>query len=309
MSQEEIDQGIKLKEKNESKLAALIDAATQGETRVDSVVPGLTLHRWEMPTDPASYLMGPSICLIGQGKKRVFLGEEAYVYDAHSYLLTSVDLPLSAHILDASAEKPYLGVTLALDLTVIADLMLDQGMEAPRVPRDRLGLAVSQLSAPLLDAMERLIALQGKPEESAVLAPLIRKEISYRLLTGEQGDRLRHIVSAGSHSYQVARAIDWLKENFRASFKVEDLAARSGLSPSAFHSHFRAMTAMSPLQFQKKMRLSEARRLMFTEHLDAGTAAFEVGYESPSQFSREYRRLFGAPPLRDMKNLGQIPAG
>jgi AraC-like DNA-binding protein len=198
---------------------------------------------------------------------------------------------------------PYLGLTMELDLRMIAQLMLDNGMPSAHPSKDLLGIAVSEVSMPLLDAFNRLLDLLEHPEDIPALAPLIRQEIFYRLLIGEQGPRLRQITSIGNHGYQIARAIDWLKENFSKPVKIEELAGKVGLSVSAFHNHFRSMTAMSPLQFQKKMRLNEARRLMLSEHLDASRAAFEVGYESPSQFSREYSRLFGSPPIRDIKNL------
>ncbi len=167
-------------------------------------------------------------------------------------------------------------------------------------------MAVSEVPLPLLNAFQRLIDLLDDPESIPVLAPLVHREIFYRLLVGEQGPRLRQIVTAGSHSHQIARAIDWLKDNFKEPLRVDDLAAYSGMSTSSFHHHFRSLTAMSPLQFQKRLRLNEARQLMLTERLDAASASFQVGYESPSQFSREYNRLFGAPPLRDIRNLNQV---
>ena len=290
-------------------LAGRIAQWAAGENTRETQIPGLTLHRWETPTEPTSYMLGPSICLIGQGRKRVFLGEEHYVYDAHSFLITSVDLPVVAQIIEASSDKPYLGLTLELDLRTIAQLMLGNNMPSIRPVRERRGMAVSAVSPPLLDAFQRLIDLLECPGDIGALAPLIKQEIFYRLLVGEQGARLRQIISVDNRSYQIARAIDWLKENFDKPLRIEDLASRVGLSTSAFHNHFRCMTAMSPLQFQKRMRLNEARRLMLTEHLDASTAAFEVGYDSPSQFSREYSRLFGAPPMRDIRNLTQVPAG
>jgi AraC-like DNA-binding protein len=242
----------------------------------------------------------------GQGRKRLFLGEDTYVYDAHRFLITSVDLLVVAQIVEASSEKPYLGLTMELDLRMIAQLLLDNDMPSSRPTKDRLGIAVSEVSIPLLDAFNRLLDLLAHPDDIPALAPLIQQEIFYRLLMGEQGPRLRQITSIGNHGYRIARAIDWLKDNFSKPVKVENLAGKAGLSVSAFHSHFRSMTAMSLLQFQKKMCLNEARRLMMAEHFDASRAAFEVGYESPSQFSREYSRLFGAPPLRDIKNLNQI---
>jgi AraC-like DNA-binding protein len=252
-------------------------------------------------------MLAPSICLIGQGRKRLFLGEDVYIYDAHRFLITSVDLPVVTQILEASSERPYLGLTMELDLRMIAQLMLDNDIPLSRPANDRLGIAVSEVSVPLLDAFDRLLDLLEHPEDIPALAPLVQQEIFYRLLMGEQGARLRQITSIGNHGYQIARAIDWLKDNFSKPVKVEELAGKAGLSVSAFHNHFRSMTAMSPLQFQKRMRLNEARRLMLMNHLDVSRAAFEVGYESPSQFSREYSRLFGAPPMRDIKNLVQDP--
>ena len=290
-------------------LADRIARWTAGRNHFESPVLGLNLHRWETTTEPTSYMLPPSICLIGQGRKRLFLGEETYVYDTHRYLITSVDLPVVTQIIEASPEAPYLGLTLELDLRLIAQLMVGQEMPSGRPSAERLGIAVSAVSAPLLDAFNRLIDLLETPDDIPTLAPLVKQEIFYRLLRGEQGPLLRQITGAGNHGYQISRAIDWLKANFSKPVKVEELASKAGLSLSAFHNHFRAMTAMSPLQYQKRMRLNEARRLMLTEHVDASRAAFKVGYESPSQFSREYSRQFGAPPMRDIKNLIQDSAG
>lgn len=289
-------------------LAKRIARWTAGRNMLESPIPGLNLHRWETPTEPTSYMLPPSICLIGQGRKRLFLGEETYIYDAHRYLVTSVDLPVVTQIIEASSDAPYLGLTLELDLRLIAQLMLGQEMPSDRPSKERLGIAVSEVSASLLDAFNRLLDLLESPDDIPALAPLVKQEIFYRLLRGEQGPRLRQITSVGNHGYHISRAIDWLKANFSKPVKMEELASRAGLSLSAFHNHFRAMTAMSPLQYQKRMRLNEARRLMLTEHVDASRAAFQVGYESPSQFSREYSRQFGAPPMRDIKSLIQDSA-
>jgi AraC-like DNA-binding protein len=286
-------------------LADRIARWTAGRNLFESPIPGLNLHRWETPTDPTSYMLPPSICLIGQGRKRLFLGEETYVYDAHRFLITSVDLPVVTQVIEAGRDAPYLGLTLELDLRLIAQLMVGQDMPSGRASRERLGIAVSAVSGPLLDAFNRLIDLLDTPDDVPALAPLVKQEIFYRLLRGEQGPLLRQITSVGNHGYQISRAIDWLKDNFSKPVKIEELASKAGLSLSAFHNHFRAMTAMSPLQYQKRMRLNEARRLMLTEHVDASRAAFKVGYESPSQFSREYSRQFGLPPTRDIKNLIQ----
>lgn len=289
-----------------SALATLIARFTSGLNRLDTPIEGLSLHRWETATEPTSYILPPSICLIGQGRKRLFLGEQAYLYDADHFLITSVNLPVVSQIVEASRDAPYLGLTMSLDLRVIGQLILEHDMQQSRASRDRVGVAVSKLPAPLFDAFQRLIGLLDQPDDIPAQAPLIQKEIFYRLLTGEQGPRLRQIVSAGNHSYRIARAIDWLKANFDKAIRVEELAGKAGLSVSAFHNHFRAVTAMSPLQFQKQMRLSEARRLMLAEQIDASSAAFRVGYESPSQFSREYSRMFGEPPMRDISRLRLI---
>ncbi|MCB1739824.1 MAG: AraC family transcriptional regulator [Gammaproteobacteria bacterium] len=290
-------------------LADRIARWTTGRNRLDTPIKRLSLHRWETRTEPTSYMLPPSICLIGQGRKRLLLGESTYTYDAHRLIVTTVDLPVVTQVIEASSEKPYLGLTLELDLRVIAQLILNQDMPAARPPQNRLGLAVSSVSAPLLDAFNRMLDLLADPDDIPGLAPLLTQEILYRLLRSEQGPLLRQIASVGNHGYQISRAIDWLKANLSTSVKIEELASKANLSPSAFHNHFRANTAMSPLQYQKRMRLNEARRLMFTEHIDASKAAYAVGYESPSQFSREYSRQFGAPPMRDIKSLSQESIG
>ena len=289
----------------DNKLSGLIASLIGQKARIDTDVPGLSLHRWTEPTDPTSYMLAPSICLIGQGRKRLFLGEETFIYDAEHFLITSVELPVVTQIIEASPEKPYLGLTMELDLRLISQLMIDNQITPDKKQTDRCGIGVSRLPGNLKDAFCRLLGLASQPEDIEPLAPLIQQEIFYRLLKSDQGPRLRNITSNANHGYQIARTIEWLKENFSKPVKVEDLASNSGMSVSAFHNHFRSMTAMSPLQFQKKMRLNEARRLMLAEHLDASKAAFEVGYESPSQFSREYSRLFGAPPMKDIRQLSQ----
>ena len=234
------------------------------------------------------------------------LGDDAYVYDAHHFLLTSVDLPTFVQVIKASPEKPYLGLVLNIDQREISQLMVDSNLPPPRPQQSSRGMATGEVTLPLLTAFQRLIDLLAEPKDIPILAPVIQREIFYRLLVGDQGARLRQMASAGSQSQQIARAINWLKSNFTQPLRIDDLAAQVNMSTSTFHHHFRAVTAMSPLQYQKWLRLNEARRLLLAEKQDATTAAFQVGYESPSQFSREYSRLFGAPPLRDITNLRQI---
>lgn len=290
----------------EAALQALVKCIARctekGEQQV-TAIPALSLFRRDEPTEPISGMYEPSVCLIAQGAKRVLLGDDTYIYDAHNYLITSVHLPTIVQIIEASPEKPYLGLRLKLDLREVSQLMVDSNLPQPRPQQSSRGMATSEVTLPLLNAFQRLIELLSEEKDIPILAPVIEREIIYRLLVGEQGARLRQIASAGSQSQQIARAIDWLKGNFTEPLSINDLAAQASMSTSTFHHHFRSMTALSPLQFQKQLRLNEARRLMLTERLDAATAAFQVGYESPSQFSREYNRLFGAPPLRDISHL------
>lgn len=277
----------------------------QGELRT-TAIPDLSLFKREAPTDAMSGMYEPSICVIAQGAKRVILGDDTFVYDPHHYLLTSVHLPTVVQIIEASSEKPYLGLKLKLDLREMSLLMVDSNLPAPRTLQSERGMATGEVTPELLNAFQRLVDLLFNEQDIPILAPTIKREILYRLLIGEQGRRLRQIASAGSQSQQVARTVEYMKESFAEPLPVEDLAAKAGMSVSTFHSHFRAMTALSPLQFQKQLRLQEARRLMLADHLDAASAAFSVGYESPSQFSREYSRFFGSPPLRDISTLRQL---
>ncbi|HHG3114083.1 AraC family transcriptional regulator N-terminal domain-containing protein [Vibrio parahaemolyticus] len=288
------------------KLAKLIDRWTGDANQYDTPISGLRFSRWTTPTPPTSYTHNPSICLIAQGRKRVLLGEESFIYDANHFLISSVDLPIIANIIEASEEQPYLGLIMELDLTEISQLIIDSELAFTQSKEAQKGIAVGELSESLLGAFVRLAELLDEGQNIKILAPIIKREIFYRLLMSEQGTRLHQIVTAGSHSHQIAKAIDWLKNNFVKPLSVGDLASYTGMSKSSFYTHFRSMTSMTsmtPLQFQKKLRLSEARRLMLTENLDAMAATFKVGYESPSQFSREYSRLFGAPPSKDIKSL------
>ncbi len=285
------------------KLAKLIDRWTGDANQYDTPISGLRFSRWTTPTPPTSYTHNPSICLIAQGRKRVLLGEESFIYDANHFLISSVDLPIIANIIEASEEQPYLGLIMELDLTEISQLIVDSELAFTQSKEAQKGIAVGELSESLLNAFVRFAELLDEGQNIKILAPIIKREIFYRLLMSEQGTRLHQIVTAGSHSHQIAKAIDWLKNNFVKPLSVGDLASYTGMSKSSFYTHFRSMTSMTPLQFQKKLRLSEARRLMLTENLDAMAATFKVGYESPSQFSREYSRLFGAPPSKDIKSL------
>jgi AraC-like DNA-binding protein len=290
-------------------LAKSIARWTDKDGLLVTAISALSLSRRDAPTGPTSYMYEPSLCVVAQGAKRVLLGDDTYVLDEHHFLLTSVDLPTVVQIIEASREKPYLGLILKLDRREISQLMADSDLPPPRAQPSSRGMATGEVTWPLLSACQRLLDLLAAPQDIPILAPLIQREIMYRLPVGEKGARLRQIASAGSQSHQIAQAIEWLKRHYTRPLRIEDLAAQAHMSPSTFHHHFRALTAMSPLQYQKWLRLNEARRLMLTERLDAATAAFQVGYASPSQFSREYRRVFGAPPLRDITSLRHMAGG
>lgn len=270
---------------------------------VSTAIAALKLFQQTAPSEPVSCMYDPSVTLIVRGRKRVLLGEDIYLYDAGELLIASVDLPAIGQIVDACPEHSFLALTMKLDQRVMSELILEGSLRPPRSEPTERGMAVGQATVPLYQAFQRLVDLLDTPDAIGVLAPLIQREILYRLMVSEQGTRLWQIASMGSQGQRIARAIDWLKAHAADELRVDQLAALVQMSTSTFHHHFRALTAMSPLQFQKNLRLHEARRLMLAEQMDASTAAFRVGYESPSQFGREYSRLFGAPPLRDIASL------
>lgn len=266
-------------------------------------VPGVALVRASSPTQPLPSLYEPSLCIVVQGRKRSVLRREVYVYDPLNYLVVSVTLPVSGQILEATTERPYLCLRLTIDVTIVAELLSQ--VAAPPVDRDRSdrGLFVARMSEEMLDAVLRLMRLLDSPQDAVVLAPLAVREIHYRALTGQLGYRLQELCSAGGQAQRIARAINLIKGRFAEPLRIEELADALHMSVSSLHHHFKAVTAMSPLQFQKHVRLHEARKLMLTEGTDAASAAHRVGYESASQFSREYRRLFGAPPRREIEAM------
>jgi AraC-like DNA-binding protein len=239
----------------------------------------------------------------------VLLGSELFRYDTENYLLVSMQLPLVSRIVEASEDDPYLAFRLVLDPAMIAAVMVDAGEAALRGGDSVRGLAVSVLEQELSDAILRLVRLVDSPLEYRMLAPLVKREIVFRLLMGQQGARLRHVAVLGGQSHRIAKAVDRLKASFDKPLRIEDLARDLGMSVSGFHHHFKAVTAMSPLQFQKQIRLQEARRLMLGDGLDAASAGHKVGYDNPSHFSREYKRLFGEPPMRDVERLQALAVG
>jgi AraC-like DNA-binding protein len=290
---------------NIDELAAAIARHAPEPGMMGTAIPGLTLIRGDRPSVPVPAVYEASLCLIAQGSKRVSLGDHSVVYDASRYLLVSVDLPLVGHVLDASPEHPYLCCKIDLDQAALADLLAADA--APVTRADLPVLAVYPGDPDLTDAACRLVRLLDRPEAVPALAPLIGREILYRLLTGPHGPLLRQMAVADSHLGQVSRAIARIRRGYQQQLRIDDIATAAGMSASSLHAHFKAVTRMTPLEYQKHLRLQEARRLMLTDGASAGTAGFAVGYESQSQFSREYRRLFGAPPRRDIERLQSAP--
>lgn len=265
--------------------------------------PGLHLARFSQPIGPLHLSLPPSFCVIAQGTKDVVIGAKTFRYDPAHYLVTSLELPLSGSVVEATPELPYLSLRLVLDAAIVTAMMVEAGAVQQSGNRSVTAVGVSRLDADLLDAALRLVRLTETPNEYRVLAPLVTQEITYRLLNGPQGHRLRHLAKFGGQSHRVARAIQQIRDHFNKPLRIEDMAKALDMSISGFHAHFKAVTTLSPLQFQKQLRLQEARRLMLNEHFDAGQAGFRVGYEDHSQFNREYKRHFGEPPSRDIGRL------
>jgi AraC-like DNA-binding protein len=262
---------------------------------------GLRLRRSSSPVELGYGLSDPALCVIAQGRKELRLGDTRFRYDPAHYLIATDELPIASKITEASKERPYLGLVLRLDPTLVGSVMAEADHPASRSHATVKAIDVSPLDAGLLEAVVRLVRLLDSPTDARFLAPLVTREIIYRLLRGEQGGRLRHIAALGGHTHRIARAIDRLRKDFDQPLRIEDIARELGMSVSGFHHHFKAVTALSPLQFQKHLRLQEARRLLLGADLDAASAGYRVGYNDASQFSREYKRLFGVPPMRDVE--------
>jgi AraC-like DNA-binding protein len=282
-------------------LAALVARHVPRTGMVNTSIKRLSLFRADEPTVPLPAVYDASLCLIAQGTKCVSLGEQSLVYDAAHYLLVSIDLPLVGHVTQAAPDAPYLCCKLDIDQAVLADLILAEGGRAPKA--DLPALAVYRSDDDLIDAACRLMRLLDQPDSIPALAPLIEREILYRLLSGPHGPALRYMAVADSHLNQVSRAIATIRTGFNQPLRIADVATAAGMSPSSLHEHFKAVTKMTPLAYQKQLRLQEARRLMLSKGTTASSAGFAVGYDSPSQFNREYARLFGAPPRRDIDQL------
>lgn len=284
-------------------LGYLVEKIAQSDGDYNTEIPALMIYRRSSVSEPMPCIYGLGIGITVQGGKRVTLGNEIYDYGPSQSIVTSVDLPVVSYVTKASKDEPYLGVRLELDARMISQLAAD--IELPNATKNSMVRAISvvKLDEGVESALARLIMLLNEPSLISQLAPLIMQEIAIRLIKGEHGLTLRHLVTLGTPSHQIAKVMTWLKLNFSESLSMDDLAAKAHMSPTTFRQHFRAIAGMSPLQYQKNLRLQEARQLMMNNNLDAGSAAVRVGYESASQFSREYSRLFGEPPHRDISRI------
>lgn len=300
-SQHHIELAEKRFQANREELVARIMETLHEDGELQALQ-GFYLGRLSHPSHRIHSVLEPSFCVIAQGSKVVFVGDSRYQYDSFNYCLTTIELPRISQVLEASREEPYLSIRLNLDPNLVGSVLVEAGHVIPSDNADVRAIGVNTLDVELLDAILRLVRLIDSPDEAHMLMPLIKREIVYRLLIGEQGASLCHTVS-GSYTSNIAKAVQRLRENFDQSLRVEELAQELGMSVSSFHQHFKAVTAISPLQFQKRLRLQEARRLMLGENLDATSVAYRVGYNDASHFSREYKSLFGAPPMRDVQQL------
>lgn len=293
----------------QQRLIQTIEYRTRGHQDCSTAIDGLNLFRRDAPTPPAFCLIKPSIVLVVQGNKEVLVGDDVYPYDISRFLITSLELPARSATLVASADKPCLGLNLTLNSRLITEMVAHGEVRSPNKASAESCVGIGSVTAQLLDPFSRLMQLLDEPHAIGALLPGLLREIHYRLLTSDQGPRLLHIASVEGQGYRIAKAIDWLCRHFAEPLHIDTLATSVNMSSPTFHSHFRRLTGMSPLQYQKWLRLNEAKRLMLSDHLEAASAAYKVGYESPSQFSREYSRLFGTPPKRDIEALRSLAAG
>jgi AraC-like DNA-binding protein len=287
----------------QTELINLIERHTGDDGSYSTAIPSLIFSRYSNVTGPNYGVYKPSLCIVVQGMKEVLLAQERYEYGPTDYLIASVNLPITGIVTTASYENPYLALKLEFTPNQILEVLRDSQLAVNHKENAKRAMYVSQIEISLLDAVSRLARLLDNPNEIPVLAPLLTKEIIFRVLQGHHGVTLGQIAIEGSFTNQISDVIEHIMNNYDQSFRVEDLAEIANMSVSSLHRHFKEVTAMSPIQFQKQLRLQEARRLLLSESTDATEAAFRVGYESPSQFSREYSRMFGLPPKEDINRL------
>lgn len=284
-------------------LAQLIERFTDKDGIHSTAIQSLSFIRASKKGDPIYTIHKPALCIVAQGRKLVMLAQERYYYDPSQYLVVSVDLPISGQILQATSHSPYLCLRLDFDFQQIVDIMNESDKPLGEKGSSERGVFVSKTNVSLLDAVIRLVRLLEAPEDIPVLAPLAIREILYRILMDEHGDSVKQRAMIGSHAQRIAKVIDLIQKNFAEPLRIDELVSAANMSSSSLHHHFKEVTGMSPMQYQKQLRLQEARRLLLSETADAANAGFQVGYESPSQFSREYSKLFGLPPISDIKRL------
>ncbi len=308
MNHQQAEREAQLMQANREELVERIARALRADGTAQPLQ-GLHLYRHSVPLEQVYSVVEPSVCMVAQGSKEFLLGGSRYRYDPFHYLLVTVDLPYVGQVLEASKEQPFLSLRLDLAPTLVGQVMVEVGHSSLQDPADVRAISVSPVDGHLLDAVVRLMRLLDSPTEARALLPLITREMIYRLLVGEQGGRLRHLAILGGYTPSIARAIERLRQDFDQPLRIEQMARELGMSVSVFHHHFKAVTALSPLQFQKRLRLLEARRLMLGEDLDAASAAYRVGYHDASHFNREYKSLYGVPPMRDVQRLreGALP--
>jgi AraC-like DNA-binding protein len=282
-----------------SRIARLIGSAE----KLATAIPGLTLHQRTAPTAACYVTYEPSVIVVAQGRKEVQIGGDTLTYDSSRYLLTSVELPTVTRVSQASEEAPCLAVSMKLDISIVREILSREEFRAPGAPPSRPAMSIGRTTPEFLNAWRRLLDLLSNSEGIPFLSSLIEREILYRILLGPEGARLRAIATLGDPSHRIAKAIAWIKANYAKPLRMEALAETAGMAVSTLHHNFRALAEMSPLQYQKQIRLQTARARMLADDVDAATVAFDVGYESVSQFNREYSRLFGQPPIRDVRNL------
>ena len=286
-------------------LLALASEYSTGEGIRDTIIPSLKIIKTSIPHEKIHTVYKPSLCVILQGEKDVSLADETLTYAPGEYIVVTVDLPVTGEVTQASPKKPYYCLMLEIDPVMVFDVLKEQSQN--KVTPAKKGIFIGKVEESMVDAFFRLLKCLKNPKDVPVLSPMIIREIIYRLLNDKHGESVKQLGIVGSQTQRIAKVIDSIKSGYAKALKMENLAKEAGMSPASFHRYFKEITLMSPLQFQKQLRLQEARRLLMAGDLDAGSVSFEVGYESPSQFSREYSRMFGLPPKADVNQFKKTP--
>ncbi|QDK36388.1 AraC family transcriptional regulator [Bdellovibrio sp. NC01] len=282
--------------------AVIADFAEKNQTYV-TAIPGVSMAMTTSPLPPTAHIYEPSLCVCVRGRKKVLIGKDYLTYDDKHYLLTCIEIPTIVSIAKASPQIPYSGFAMRLDLEMIRSIIAEMEISGMPIEHSEPAIAIRPMTLDLMESILRLATLASQKKDITIFAPLIQREILYRLLSGPSGDRLRQFAQFGSQTNRVSKAVNWIRENFQKKLSIDDLAKMANMGVSTFHRHFSEITTMSPIQYQKQLRLHEARRLMIAEDMDAASSAIQVGYESVTQFNREYRRLFGKPPATDKKKI------